>query len=74
MYSGEATHTSIIVLGLTRSGLEPTIYRTRCEDANHNTTDAVEVAKYVKTPNTNNDVLVFLCCRVMCLYVLISVL
>ena len=29
MLSGEATHTNFIVLGLTRPGLEPTIYRAR---------------------------------------------
>ena len=31
----------ILVFGLTRSGLEPTIYRTRGEHTNHYTTDAV---------------------------------
>ena len=30
-----------IVFGSTRSGLEPTIYRTRCENADHYTTDAI---------------------------------
>ena len=39
--SGEATHINFIVFGLTRPGLEPTIYRTRGEHANHYTTDAV---------------------------------
>ena len=39
--SGEATNTNFIVFGLTRSGLEPTIYRTRGEHTNHYTTDAV---------------------------------
>ena len=37
----KATNTNVIVFGLTRSGLEPTIYRTRGEHANHYTTDAV---------------------------------
>ena len=37
---GEATHTNLIVFGLTRPGLEPTICRTRGERANHYTTDA----------------------------------
>jgi hypothetical protein len=32
---------NFIVFGLTRSMLEPTIYRTRGEHANHYTTDAV---------------------------------
>jgi hypothetical protein len=36
----EKTNTNFIVFGLTRSGLEPTIYRTRGEHANHYTTDA----------------------------------
>jgi hypothetical protein len=36
---GEATDTNFTVLGLTRSGLEPTIYRTQGEHANHYTTD-----------------------------------
>jgi hypothetical protein len=39
--SGEATHTNFIVFGLTRPGLEPTIYRTRGEHANHYATDAL---------------------------------
>jgi cytochrome c oxidase subunit IV len=33
--SGEATNTNCIVFGLTRPGLEPTIYQTRGEHANH---------------------------------------
>jgi hypothetical protein len=33
--SGEATHIYFEVFGLTRSGLEPTIYHTRGEHANH---------------------------------------
>ena len=43
MLSGEATDTNLIVFGFTWSGLEPTIYRTRGEHANHYTTDAVDV-------------------------------
>jgi hypothetical protein len=39
--SGEATNTNFIVFGLTLPGLEPTIYRTRGEPANHYATDAV---------------------------------
>ena len=38
---GEATNTNFIVFGLTQSRLEPTIYRTWGEHANHYTTDAV---------------------------------
>jgi hypothetical protein len=41
MLSGEATNTNFIVFGLTPSGLEPTVYRTRGEHANHCTTNAV---------------------------------
>jgi hypothetical protein len=40
-----ATNTNFIVFGLTRSGLESTIYRTRSENANHYTTDAVNINK-----------------------------
>ena len=41
MLSREATNTNLIVFGLTRQGLEPTIYCTRGEHGNHYTTDAV---------------------------------
>jgi hypothetical protein len=41
VFSGEATNTNFIVSGLTRQALEPTIYRTRGEHANHYATDAV---------------------------------
>ena len=41
MLSGEATNTNSKVFGLTRPGLEPMIYRTRDEHANHYATDAV---------------------------------
>jgi hypothetical protein len=43
--SGEATNTSFIVFGLTRSWIEPNINRTRGEHANHYAIDAV---KYVQ--------------------------
>jgi hypothetical protein len=36
---GEATNTNFSVFGLTRPGLELTIYRTRIEHATHYTTD-----------------------------------
>ena len=60
MLSGEVTQIPILVFGLTRPGLEPTIYRTRGEHANHYATDAVttvymnpkncvRVSKYVHT-------------------------
>ena len=54
MLCGEATHTNFIVLGLTRPGLEPTIYRTRGEHDNHYTTDDVELNKKMvhKTQDT----------------------
>ena len=41
MLSAEAPNTNFIVFGLTRPGLESTIYHTRGEHANHYTTDAV---------------------------------
>ena len=41
MLSGEAINTNFIVFGLTQPGLEPTIYRTRDEHANHYATDVV---------------------------------
>ena len=41
MLSEEATNTNFIDFGLTRQGLEPTTYRTRCELANLYATDAV---------------------------------
>jgi hypothetical protein len=40
--SGEATNTNFISVGLTRLGLEHTIYHTRREHATHYTTDAVK--------------------------------
>ena len=40
MLSREATNTNFIVFGLTRSGLKPTIYRTREEHANYYSTSA----------------------------------
>ena len=39
MLSGEVTNTTLIVFGLTRPEVEPTIYRTRGEYANYYTTD-----------------------------------
>jgi hypothetical protein len=39
--SGEATNTNFIIFGLTRPGIEPTIYRIRDEHATHYTTNAV---------------------------------
>ena len=42
MLSRETTNTNSIVFGLTRSGLEPTIYRTLGEHVNHYTTDVVQ--------------------------------
>jgi hypothetical protein len=44
--SEEAIHTNFIVFGLNLLGLETTIYRARCEYANHYTTDASIICKY----------------------------
>ena len=53
--SGETTNKNVIVFGLTRPGLEPTIYRNRGEHANHYTTDAVD------TPYTNKHKVAIQC-------------
>ena len=42
MLSWEATNNNIIFFGLTRPGLEPTIYRTRGQYTDHFTHDAVQ--------------------------------
>ena len=42
VFAREATNTNVIVFGLTRSVLAPTIYHNRGEYANHYTTDAVK--------------------------------
>jgi len=47
LISGEATNTNSIVFGLTRSGLEHTIYRTLGEHPYHFTIDAVIVLTYI---------------------------
>ena len=39
--SGEATNTNFMIFGLTRPGIEPTIYHIRDEHANHYTTNAI---------------------------------
>ena len=52
---GEATNTNFIVFGLSRSRLEPTIYRTRCEHANKNTTDAINFLRKSGTKNNRNE-------------------
>jgi len=41
--SEETTNTNFLVLGLTRPGLEPTVYYTRGEHPNYYTTDAVHM-------------------------------
>ena len=41
MFSGEEPNTNFIVFGLQLPGLEPTIYHTQGEHANHYATDAV---------------------------------
>jgi hypothetical protein len=44
--NGEATHINFLVFGLTRPRLEPTIYRTRGEHANHYDTDVVSLFSF----------------------------
>ena len=46
MLSGEAIHTNCIDCGLARPGIEPTIYRTRSEHANHYVTDSVHYFRH----------------------------
>jgi hypothetical protein len=53
--SGEATYTSFTVFGLTRSVLEPTTYRTRCEHTNHYVTDAVTWYANLVSCNTSSN-------------------
>jgi hypothetical protein len=38
-----AANNNVTFIGLIRPGLEPSIYRTRCEHANHYATDAVQI-------------------------------
>jgi hypothetical protein len=51
MLSREAKNTTFIVFGLTRPGLESTIYRTRGEHANHYTTIKVPVQSQEGEPS-----------------------
>jgi hypothetical protein len=44
--SEEATNTNFIVFRLAQTGLEPTIYHTQGEHANHYATDAVLTKAY----------------------------
>ena len=48
MLSGEAANTNFIVFAFTLPGLEPTIYRTRDEHANNDTTDQVLNIEYLE--------------------------
>jgi hypothetical protein len=50
--SGEATNINFKVFGLTRPGLEPTIYHTQGEHAKHYTNDAVALV-FEKIQQTN---------------------
>ena len=63
----QATNTNFIVLGLTWPGLEPTIYRTRGDHANHYATDAVAVISSIVTPinGSKNDTLWLLSLKFM---------
>jgi len=60
MLSGEATNTNLIVFDLTRSGLEPMIYRTRGGNANNYTSNAVQMISawltcvLINRPNNKN--------------------
>ena len=54
MLNSVATNTNCIVLGLTRPGLEPTIYRTRGEHANHYATDAIQFIMMFKCQQSSH--------------------
>ena len=56
MLSGEATNTNFIVFGFTRSRLEPPIYSTRGQQANHYTTDALIYKKELEIKKTTEAV------------------
>jgi hypothetical protein len=47
MLRGEATNTNFIVFGFTWSGIEPTIYQTQGEHANHYTINEVDMDREV---------------------------
>jgi hypothetical protein len=47
MISGEAINTKLIVIGLTRPGIEPSIYHTWDEQANHYTTEVAENPRWL---------------------------
>jgi hypothetical protein len=56
MLSGEVTNTNHIILGVTQSGLEFTIYHTLSEHANHYTTYAVILFQISYNRSISNDV------------------
>ena len=60
MLTREETNTNFIVFGLTQSGLEPTIYRTRFEHANHYTTDAVNYCMQIGRVDCSNSFITLL--------------
>jgi len=47
VFRGESRNTNLIVLGLTRTWLEHTIYRTRGEYTDHYTTEVVHSIRYL---------------------------
>jgi hypothetical protein len=53
--SGEATNTNFLFFGLTRPGLEPMIYCTRGEHANHYTIDAVQIKSNAELCKNKNN-------------------
>lgn len=55
MLNGEATNTIFIVFGLTRPGLEPTIYHTRREHAHHYITIILCVIFQLYIQKTENN-------------------
>lgn len=56
MLSGEATDAYFIVFGLTRLALEPTIYPTRPENANHYKTNVIVLDNTKIFHNSYNNI------------------
>lgn len=56
MPSGEATDAYLIVFGLTRLALEPTIYPTRRENANHYKTNVIFLENTKIFHNSYNNI------------------
>jgi hypothetical protein len=54
--NGEAINTNCIIFGFTRPGLEPTIYSTRGEHANHYPSGAIDIFYFIYNYSDDNTV------------------